>query len=114
MLGAVLYTIATGLGVFALFAWMRTNGEGGDGSAGPYVASLLTAAGALFFAYHGSLSLLAIDSRPLGRRTLIAGLLLGLLPYALLLGLPGFAVNAAFLLVAGCSGLGLWLRRSRA
>jgi hypothetical protein len=65
---------------------------------------LVTLAGAVFFAFHGSLSLLPIESRPLGSTlVIIAGLLLAMLPNALLLGLPGYAIKRC--LPAGLSAL---------
>jgi hypothetical protein len=49
-----------------------------------------------------------IESRPLSKRVAVAGLAFGLMPYVLLLGVPGYVFNAAFLLVALSSAMAIW------
>jgi hypothetical protein len=82
------------------------------GASDSHMGFLVTLAGAVFFAFHGSLSLLPIESRPLGSTlVIIAGLLLAMLPHALLLGLPGYAIKRCLLLVSLRCTLGILLRR---
>jgi hypothetical protein len=68
--------------------------------------------GAIFFGGFGGFMLLGIESKPLSTRVALIGLALGLIPYFLLFGRPGYALNAVFLVAALSSGLAILLRRS--
>jgi hypothetical protein len=104
--GSVLLAIAAALLSFALYA----NQAGGEGGAG--IGARLLALGAFFFGGVGGFMLLGIDSKQLSTRVALVGLALGLIPYFLLFGSPGHALNAAFLIAALASGLAIVLRRS--
>ena len=106
----VLLSIATGLGSFALYA-SQVEGEGGS-RIGPQLGALVLGAGAILSGWFGGEMLLGIESKQLSRRVAVGGLVLGLLPYALVLGRPGYAFNAAFLVAALASLLAIFLRRS--
>jgi hypothetical protein len=67
---------------------------------------------AIFFGGFGAFMLLGIESRQLSTRVALIGLAPGLIPYFLLVGRPGYALNAAFLVAALSSGLAVVLRRS--
>jgi O-antigen/teichoic acid export membrane protein len=78
----------------------------------PYFAFLALGASALFFGGFGGFMLLGIDSKQLSTRVALVSLALGLVPYILLFGRAGYALNAVFLVAALSSGLAMLLRRS--
>jgi hypothetical protein len=104
--GGILLAIAAALGSFGLYA-AQAGGEGGAG-----IAASVLAIGAFFFGGFGRFMLLGIDSKRLSTRVALLGLALGLIPYFLLFGRPGYALNAVFLVAALSSGLAILLRRS--
>lgn len=69
--------------------------------------------GAIFFGGFGSLMLLAIESKPLSTKVATTSLVFSLIPFALLVGISGLAVNAAFLVAALSSALAILFRWSR-
>jgi uncharacterized membrane protein len=104
--GSILLAIAAVLGSFALFFGQAEGGEGGAG-----IAASVLWLGAIFFGGFGGFMLLGIDSKQLSIKVGTAGLALGLVPYFLFLGRPGYSLNAIFLVAALSSGLAIWLRR---
>jgi hypothetical protein len=104
--GGILLAIGAALLSFALYA-IEAGGEGGVG-----IAASVLGTGALFFGGFGGFMLLGIDSKQLSMKIGLIGLALGLIPYFLLIGRPGYALNAAFLVAALSSGLAMMLRRS--
>jgi hypothetical protein len=55
----------------------------------------------------GALMLTGIESRPISKRVAVTGLAFSLMPYVLLLGVPGYVFNAAFLLAALSSAIAI-------
>jgi hypothetical protein len=94
--GSILLTFATLLGAFA---WYSEVAPHSDGSL-QYIFSFVFNPIALIFAWWGCSKLRDIDSRPLSTRVVAISLVLGVLPYVLLLGSTGYVFNAGFLLAA--------------
>jgi len=110
VLGVIAFAAAGLFGSFALYVWERARDGSPDGSLGPYVAFLFLAPVSALFALFGAISLLNIESKALSRKTGAVALLLGLVPFTLGFGTPGFAFNAALLLIALTSWLAVRLR----
>jgi hypothetical protein len=61
----------------------------------------------------GAVMLTGIESKPLSTRVGLVSLALGLLPYVLVFGVPGYVFNAGFLLAALSSAVAIWRFPSR-
>jgi hypothetical protein len=70
-----------------------------DGSP-QYIFSFAISPVALILAWWSRSKLWDIDSRPLSTRVVAISLAMGVLPYVLLFGSPGYVFNAGFLLAA--------------
>jgi hypothetical protein len=101
--GALL-TVAALLGALGVY-WEITPSH--DGSPQDIVADAVQLV-AIVLAAVGAVRLAAIESRPLSTRVVVMGLALGLVPYVLLIDVPGYVFNAGFLLATLSSAIAIW------
>jgi hypothetical protein len=99
----VLLTAATLLGAWALY-WEVTPVTR-DGEAVKYMVTPVMFLVAIVLAWWGSAKLAAVERRQLTTKMVFMSLALGLVPYSLLLGVPGYVFNLGFLLAAVNSAL---------
>ena len=107
VLGFVLFALGGLLLWFALYLATRDTHE-----APRYTIGALVGLVATFFFLRGALSMIAIESRGLSVRVAYASLVAGLLPYTVVMGAPGYAINATLLFISASNLLCLWLRRA--
>jgi hypothetical protein len=63
---------------------------------------------AICLAGAAAVMLMAMQSRQLTKKVVVAGIVLAVVPYPLLLGSPGYVFNAVFLVAAVSSAVALW------